>query len=99
LCSGDERYARDRLKLVPHIVKANWAIKKMVGNKPAIIGKVMKCSKSTLNNSQGGAKWLEIQLDSSMNRAARYLISSACNKVCMYVCMFVYQYFHTWPVC
>jgi len=79
ICSGEERYCRDRLKLVPHIVKANWAIKKMVGNKPAIIGKVMKSCRSTMN-SKTESKWLEVQLDSTMNRAARYLISSACNK-------------------
>jgi len=64
---------------VPHVVKGSWSIKKMVGNKPAIIGKVLKACHSKADGPQG-ANWLEIQLDSATNRAARYLIGAASNK-------------------
>jgi hypothetical protein len=60
-------------------VKGSWSIKKMVGNKPAIIGKVLKACHSKADGPQG-ANWLEIQLDSATNRAARYLIGAASNK-------------------
>ena len=63
LCSGDEAYCRSRLKLVPNVVKGSLAIKKMVGTKPAIIGKVLKAC-------HRGQSWLEVQLDASWMAAS-----------------------------
>jgi hypothetical protein len=51
----------------------------MVGAKPAIIGKVLKACHASAAGP-GGGNWLEIQLDSATNRAARYLIGAASNK-------------------
>lgn len=48
-------------------------MKKMLGTKPAIIGKVLSCT----NVSDSVC---EIVLDASKSRSARYLISAACNK-------------------
>ena len=77
LVSGDEAYCKARLKLVPHVVVGGWGVKKMVGNKPAIIGKVLR----TVHCGKGAnGKWCEIQLDAGSNRAARYLIGAASNK-------------------
>ncbi len=88
LASGDEAYCRARLKMVPHVVKGSWSIKKMVGSKPAIIGKVLRAchvekriqQRRNDSGSGGGSRFLEVQLDASSNRAARYLINAASNK-------------------
>ena len=55
------------------MVKGPWSVKKMLGNKPAIIGKVLSCTH--VSDSV-----CEIVLDASKSRSARYLISAACNK-------------------
>jgi hypothetical protein len=65
----------------------------MVGNKPAIVGKVLRaCHVENGSGGNGGSgqrgwrddsnssRYLEIQLDASSNRAARYLINAASNK-------------------
>ena len=56
------------------MVRGNWGIKKMVGTKPAIIGKVLKTlhaggqKPSRGGGSGGGGCWLEVVLDSASNR-------------------------------
>lgn len=37
--SGDDEYRNDRFKIIPRMVEGNWAVKRAVGEKPAIIGK------------------------------------------------------------
>jgi len=37
--TGDDEYRNSRFKIVPRMVEGNWAVKKAVGEKPAIIGK------------------------------------------------------------
>jgi len=41
-CDGDDKWRTERLKLIPTVVEGNFVVRKVVGSKPAILGKSLK---------------------------------------------------------
>ena len=65
---GDQSFCDKRLKLIPRCVEGPWAVRQVVGSRPAIIGKTLP-TKVTV-----GDGYVEVALDVSQSKAARYVL-------------------------
>ena len=67
-------YRNNRLKFIPRVIAGPWMVKKMVGSKPAIIGKKIP---TTYFGSEGD-NYLEVCLNVAGGGAAANSIANAC---------------------
>eukprot|EP00546_Thalassionema_frauenfeldii_P002778 CAMPEP_0178937796 /NCGR_PEP_ID=MMETSP0786-20121207/25968_1 /TAXON_ID=186022 /ORGANISM="Thalassionema frauenfeldii, Strain CCMP 1798" /LENGTH=623 /DNA_ID=CAMNT_0020616431 /DNA_START=116 /DNA_END=1987 /DNA_ORIENTATION=- len=73
---ADEETKNKLLKIVPVVVKGPWMVKSVVGGKPAIIGKALPVTYVYEKASDnGGALYLEADLDVVSSAAARHILS------------------------
>ena len=69
--AGDaEALLARRLKIIPNLVSGGgWVAKKTVGNKPAIVGKVLKLSRFV------GQGYIEVDIDLEVSMMAKHILS------------------------
>jgi len=72
--TGNKDYRNNRLKFIPRVIAGPWMVKKMVGSKPAIIGKKIP---TTYYGSEGD-NYLEVCLNVAGGGAAANSIANAC---------------------
>jgi len=97
--NGDQKYRDQRFKFIPNVVEGAWAVRKGVGNKPAILGKALK---QTYHKDPDG-NYLEIDVDVTSSRIAnkifRLVIGSLSNLVIEFFFLIEAQDFSELPEC
>jgi len=66
--TGDDEYRNSRFKVIPRMVEGNWAVKKAVGEKPAIIGKKIT------HRYHKGDGYFEIDCDIQSSKIAKGIL-------------------------
>eukprot|EP00470_Lotharella_oceanica_P011491 CAMPEP_0170187720 /NCGR_PEP_ID=MMETSP0040_2-20121228/42434_1 /TAXON_ID=641309 /ORGANISM="Lotharella oceanica, Strain CCMP622" /LENGTH=172 /DNA_ID=CAMNT_0010434823 /DNA_START=189 /DNA_END=710 /DNA_ORIENTATION=+ len=64
---GDD-YRNERFKIVPTVIVGSWIVRKMVGAKPALLGRKITCS------YHKGEDYLEIDVDISSSYVAQKIL-------------------------
>ncbi|KAL7577720.1 hypothetical protein ACA910_015227 [Epithemia clementina (nom. ined.)] len=79
---GDANYKNERLKLIPFVADGPWVVRNMVTGRPAIIGKKLPVSYSTMpaDPSANLAPWLHCTLDIGSSSATAKRIVSVCRR-------------------
>lgn len=65
---GDEEYRNSRFKFVPRVVEGHWAVKKSVGEKPAMIGKKIT------HHYYKGDGYFEVDVDIQSSKIAKGIL-------------------------
>ncbi|XP_024985355.1 protein ENHANCED DISEASE RESISTANCE 2-like [Cynara cardunculus var. scolymus] len=62
---GDDAYRNARFKLIPHVSKGPWIVKQSVGNRPCLLGQVLKIHYAR------GKNYLELDVDVGSSMIAK----------------------------
>jgi len=66
--NGTDDYRNDRFKILPTVREGSWMVRKMVGAKPALLGKKISCTYSK------GVDYLEIDVDIATSYVAQKIL-------------------------
>mmetsp|Transcript_23196 Transcript_23196/g.48263 ORF Transcript_23196/g.48263 Transcript_23196/m.48263 type:complete len:431 (-) Transcript_23196:328-1620(-) len=77
---GDTDYKNERLKLIPYVAEGPWVVRNMVTGRPAIIGKKLPVTYSSLPEENGLAPLCVCTLDIGSSSATAKRIVSVCRR-------------------